>query len=292
MNDESSSEQNSRATIALQAQELERLRRQLANHQFADELRAALVLATTAGTIASPVAHSRLLEMIVETAAHVIRARAASLFLIEEESQELIFEVALGEKAEEVKKFRVPLGRGIAGLVAVSGQPIAIADAQRDPRLAADIGQSIGYLPQTMLCVPLIYNDQTIGVLELLDKEGGTPFTAADMEALGYFANQAAVAIEQSRTHRGLIAMMGEVLKSLGTLSSVQLHDFRQRGRVFVEQFEDDPFFRQATELAQLVQEIAWQGEHEATLCRTILTGVAEYLRSRPAQIDQFGATW
>lgn len=293
MNEESSThEQNAQATIAAQAQEIERLRRQLANHQFADELRAALVLATAAGTIASPVAHSRLLEMIVETAAHVISAHAASLFLLEEESQELIFEVALGEKADEVKKFRVPLGRGIAGLVAVSSQPIAIADAQRDPRFASDIGQSVGYLPQTILCVPLIYNDQTIGVLELLDKEGGKPFTAADMEALGFFANQAAVAIEQSRTHRGLIALMGEVLKSLGTLSSVQRQDFQQRGRTFVEQLEDDPFYRQATDLAQLVQEIVWQGEHEARLCRTILTGFADYLRSRPAQGEQYGTTW
>ena len=54
--------------------------------------------------------------MIVEAAAQVISARAASLFLVNEETQELIFEVALGQKAQEVKKFSVPLGHGIAGL--------------------------------------------------------------------------------------------------------------------------------------------------------------------------------
>jgi len=63
--------------------------------------------------IAEPMSHSRLLEMIVETAAQVISAEAASLFLIDQESQELIFEVALGQKADEVKHFRVPLGHGI-----------------------------------------------------------------------------------------------------------------------------------------------------------------------------------
>jgi hypothetical protein len=107
-------------TIARQAEEIERLRRQLADERFAENLRETLTLAVAVGTIASPVTHSRLLEMIVETAAHVISARAAALFLIDEEAQELVFEVALGSKAEEVKKFRVPLGHGIAGLVAMT----------------------------------------------------------------------------------------------------------------------------------------------------------------------------
>src|SRR5207245_1557500 len=117
---------------------------------------------------------------------------------INEETHELIFEVALGQKAQEVKKFAIPLGHGIAGLVAVSGQPMAISDAQRDPRQASDIARSVGYVPQSILCVPLFYNDQIIGVLELLDKADASSFTAADMETLGLFANQAAVAIEQS----------------------------------------------------------------------------------------------
>src|SRR5215218_274795 len=145
--------------IARQTEEIERLRRRLADERIVDDLQEALTLAAAAGTIASPVTHSRLLEMIVETAAHVISARAAALFLIDEEAEELVFEVALGSKAEEVKKFRVPLGHGIAGLVAVSGQPMAVSDAESDPRQAADIAQSVGYTPQSILCVPLFYHE-------------------------------------------------------------------------------------------------------------------------------------
>src|SRR5690242_4110478 len=107
-------EQALRETIARQAQEIERLRRRVEEDRFGEDLRDALATAATAGTIAAPVTHSRLLEMIVETAADVIDANAASLFLIDREAQELTFEVALGEKAEEVKKFRVPLGKGLA----------------------------------------------------------------------------------------------------------------------------------------------------------------------------------
>jgi signal transduction protein with GAF and PtsI domain len=122
------------AALARAQEEISRLERRLSDERFAEELKDALTLAAAAGQISAPVTHSRLLEMIVETAASVIPSRAASLFLIDQETEELIFEVALGPEAEEVRKFRVPLGQGIAGLVAVSGQPMAISDASSDPR--------------------------------------------------------------------------------------------------------------------------------------------------------------
>src|SRR5829696_4934938 len=134
-----------------------------------ERLRDALQLTTTAGIIGSPVSHSRLLEMIVETGAHVIGARAGALFLLDEANDELTFEVAIGSRAAEVKRFRVPLGHGIAGIVAASGQAMAIKDARGDPRLASDIADSVGYVPETVLCVPLFYGDNVIGALELLD---------------------------------------------------------------------------------------------------------------------------
>ena len=153
--------------------------------RLAAYFRDALTLAATAGTIGSPVTHARLLEMIVETAAHVISARSAALFLLDDEAHELVFEVALGTKAEEAKKYRIPLGHGIAGLVAVSGQPMAISDAQSDPRLAADVAEGIGYIPQSILCMPLFYGDRIIGAIELLDKEGASSFDATRHRGAG-----------------------------------------------------------------------------------------------------------
>jgi GAF domain-containing protein len=212
---------------------------------------------------------------------HVISARAAALCLISEETQELFFEVAFGQKAEEVKKFRVPLGRGIAGLVASTGQPMAVSDAQQDPRQAADIAEQVGYFPRTILCVPLLYSDETIGVLELLDKEGGASFTMADMEALSRFANTAAVAIEQSRAQRNLAALVDQALASLGGLPPDQERELRQGAQDFVRQLEEGAGFARALELARLVEQIAAQGESEAQACRGILLSFVEYLRSR-----------
>ena len=273
--------------LELAREEIVRLRRRLADERFAEELKETLTLAATAGTIAAPVTHSRLLAMVVETAASVIPSRAASLFLIDEEAGELVFEVALGSKAEEVSKFRVPLGHGIAGLVAVSGQPMAISDARSDPRRAADIARSVGYEPESILCVPLFYDEEVIGVLELLDPEGTPSYSAADMATLGLFANQAAVAIEQSRNQRNLAALFGEVL---GSLRGPDEHrGLGEEGRSFVAGVEEDPSHRRALGLAALVREISHAGEEEHRACRAILEGFAGYLRSRPRAAEEAG---
>ena len=282
MSDEPSSEDRealalAQETVGQQALEIEHLRRRLAEERLAEDLREALTQAASAAIIASPVSHSRLLEMIVETAANVIFARSAALFLIDEDAQELTFEVALGPKAEEVKELRVPLGQGVAGLVAVSGDPMAISDVGSDPRHDPSIGEQVDYKPQSILCVPLVYGDRIIGVLELLDKEGAPSFSADDMQDLGFFANQAAVAIEQSRASRSMAALLVEVLQGIGETGGV-----RERARSFAEHLEQDAAFGRALDLARLVQEISFQGEAELTACHKILRGFADYLRSRP----------
>ncbi len=212
----------------------------------------ALAVSAAAGTIASPVSHLRLLEMIVETAAHVLRANAASLLLLDDETEELVFQVATGPKADEARNVRVPLGHGVAGTVAVTGQPLAIA-GDHHPVQARDLSEQIGYEPSSLLCVPLYYGDRIIGVLELLDKRGADSFGPDDIDALTLFANQAAVAIEYSRTQGDLAAAAAGL----------------------------DPAYGRTLELARLVHEIAQRGDAEFTACRALLTGFAEYLRSR-----------
>jgi GAF domain-containing protein len=210
--------------------------------------------------------------MIVATAAQVLRAKAGALLLMDEETEELVFEVAVGGRAEDVKRFRVPIGHGIAGHVAATGQPIAVSEAAEDPRAASDIADQVGYRPESILCVPLFYDDEVIGVLELLDKEDGSSFTPEDIESLGLFANQAAVAIEQSRIHTSLGALIGDVLRT---------RELAPAAEAFARRAGEDPSSRQALALAQLVREIANAGEREAQACRAILEGFADYLRAQ-----------
>jgi putative methionine-R-sulfoxide reductase with GAF domain len=249
---------------------------------FVSELREALTLAGTAGVISAPVTHSHLLEMIVQTASHVIRARAASLCLVDDSGQELVFEVVQGEKAEELRKIHVPIGHGIVGLVAQTAEPIAISDASSDPRHASEFGARVGYIPRSIVAVPLLYEDRVVGVLELLDKEGGPSFDANDIEALGLFANLAAIAIQQSRAHTSLALMLMDAIWSLGDLPADRRLKLSDGARSFATDLQGATYGR-ALELAELVREIVHSGPRPASACRTILEAFADYVRQRPS---------
>jgi GAF domain-containing protein len=280
--------EEARALIARHEVEIEDLKRQLQTESLAGELREALSEAAVAGTIAAPTTHSELLEMIVQTAAQVIGAQAGSLFRIDEANRELVFEVALGEKGEEAKKFRVPLGRGVAGLVAVTGQPMAISDAQSDPRLASDIAESIGYMPQSLLCVPLFHNDDVIGVLELLDKEGAPSFSVTDMEILTLFASQAAIAIEQSRNLQDMAELVGGVLEGLAVATDPRLQQVHEQIHAFAGSLQGERSYSRALRLARLVHAIARQGDREMQACESVLQAFADYLESQPTTASDF----
>lgn len=281
------------ATIDQQAAEIERLKRRIADESMLDELREAVRLSVAAEAISAPVSHGRLLDMIVATAADIIGANAGALFLIDREEEVLIFEVALGEKADDVKKFKVPLGHGVAGLVALTGQPMAVSDTEKDDRDAADIAEAVGYVPKNILCVPLFYSDEVIGVLELLDKEGASHFSPEDMESLGLFANQAAVAIEQSRNHGRLESLVSGFIQSLGGVPEHQRQSLADRAASFASSVSNDPVYLRSLDLARLVQEIVGHGEREGDACRGILESFAAFLRSRPATAGEMGlGTW
>ena len=141
-----------------------------------------------------------LLETIVDAALQIVGARSASLLLIDCETQDLEFTVALGPAADHVRGLRLPIGHGIAGLVAHAGEPIIVADAGADPRHAAEIARDAGYHPETLLCVPLLADDDVVGVLELLDRQDGAPFDLRDMQLAIQFARVAVSALEQPST--------------------------------------------------------------------------------------------
>ena len=260
------------ATVATLQRELSQLRAQLGSDSASHELRRSLSLAAVSGLVTTPVVQDDLLPMVVSSAAEIIGASAGALFLIDERENCLIFEVAFGEQADTVKNLRVPLGQGIAGLVAVTGQPMAISNAQEDARHASDIAQAAGYLPQNILCVPLIANDEVIGVLELLDRVDGSSFRPQDMETLGLFADIAAVAIQQNRTRATISGLITEAIRASGGNGGAP----GAAVSAFLDGLEADPAHQMAKEMALLVHRIAWRGERERQACFKVLQALAE----------------
>jgi GAF domain-containing protein len=161
-------------------------------------------LAADLGPALAPAGQLELLRSITAAARELFDAAACSLALLDEAQETLTFHVASGAGAQEVVGQRVPVDRGIAGWVVSSGQPVAVADVARDPRFAAEVAEATGYVPRSVLAMPLQTEREVLGVIELLDQRADAPAGRRDMELLGLFAGQAALAIEASRTFGSL----------------------------------------------------------------------------------------
>jgi serine/threonine protein kinase len=147
-------------------------------------------------SIDDPDASRSLMEAIVHTAAGVFGAAAASICLIDETTGELVYQSAWGAGAREIVGVRLPPSQGLSGAVVQSGQPEAIPDCHADPRFAARIAANTGYVPYTMLVVPLIRNGQPIGALSVLDQREGRGYNEADIEPAKLFADLAVKALD------------------------------------------------------------------------------------------------
>lgn len=153
------------------------------------------------GRAALPRSDLELLQSIAEAAARIFGAAAASIALVDEERQVLEFKVSYGAGSESVVGLCIPLDQGLAGYVAMTGQPMAVQNVQQDARFNQSFAQSTGYVPRSILAMPLFSGDQVIGVMEVLDKISAPSFGMQDMELLGLFARQAAMAIYQSQQY-------------------------------------------------------------------------------------------
>ncbi len=124
----------------------------------------------------------------------IFAAKASSITLLDEETDELVFEAVAGEGAETLVGTRMPSSTGVSGWTLTTRQPLVIEDVSKDPRHARDVAEQTGYVPQGLMSVPLLYEERALGVLQVLDRQ--SPFTLTEMELLGMFGNQAAIALD------------------------------------------------------------------------------------------------
>jgi GAF domain-containing protein len=147
-------------------------------------------------SIDDPDASRGLMEAVVHTAAGVFGAAAASICLTDETTGELVYQSAWGAGAREIVGVRLPPGTGIAGQVVGSGVAEAVPDCRTDPRFAARIAAGTGYVPYTMLVVPLQRAGRPIGALSILDRRDGRAYRNDDLEPAGLFADLAVKALD------------------------------------------------------------------------------------------------
>jgi GAF domain-containing protein len=166
--------------------------------------------AVAAGVFGTDEAFRALLQATVETARGIFKAKASSVFLLDEATDELVFEAVAGEGAGELVGKRFPADTGVAGWVLVTGEPLVVEDLTKDARFSREAAESTGYVPRSLMAVPLLDDERALGVLEVLDRPEGTSFSLSDMNLLGLFANQAAIALGlMQRARRAQAALDG-----------------------------------------------------------------------------------
>lgn len=145
--------------------------------------------------------NSLLVQIMIESKA-VANAEACSLMLFDESSQELYFQVALGEKGDQgalIREVRLRLGQGIAGTTAQTRQSINVPDAQNDARFYREADQASHFKTRNLLALPMVDRDHLVGVIEVVNKVGGGVFTSTDLHVMEMFSSLAAAAVTNAR---------------------------------------------------------------------------------------------
>jgi GAF domain-containing protein len=175
-----------------------------------DRLRAVVA----AGVLPAEEDFGRLLRAIVQVARAIFGAKGSSILLLDEEASELVFAAVASEEEQFLVGRRFPAGQGIAGWVASSRTPLVLEDVQNDPRFAREVAEKTGYVPKGLMAVPLLEEERVLGVLQVLDRPEKQRFSLREMELLGLFASQAAIALSllfSARSARAALEGHGRV---------------------------------------------------------------------------------
>jgi GAF domain-containing protein len=226
---------------------------------------------------------TRLLQSIVDATVRLFDAEASSIALFESDPDRLEFRVAAGAKGAGAIGLTVPPTEGIAGFVYSTGQPLALSDVASDPRFKRDAAEQTGYVPRSIAAVPLLDEQGTIGVLQVLDKRASPTFSLDDMELLAVFAGQATVAIAATRVQRDTARLLRGLLADLAPDAPADGVDaLVTRVTANLDPDDGSPFWR----LVDQVERLRSLSDREAALVADLLEVLAAHAaRSHPGRL-------
>jgi GAF domain-containing protein len=231
-------------------------------------------LAADLGPVLRPRSDEEFLQSIVDTARLVFDAAACSIALLNVNEDELEFRVTAGAGSEATVGMRMPADRGIAGWALMAGQAIAVDDLHQDPRFAADIAELTGYVPASIMAMPLESEQRTLGVIEVLDRRRGGGEGADDMELLGLFARQATLALETSR-------IFSDLAQALFQAAAHAAPDTDLRGALEQQAAAAPRPQAELAQLALLFHDLGRLGSDERLTAARIASDFLAYVRKR-----------
>lgn len=233
-------------------------------------------LADDVGPALAPAGQRQLLRSITEAARALFEAAACSVAILDEEQRELVFTVATGAGATCVEGLRMPAGRGVAGWVVTSRQAIAIENVRDDPRFASDVAETTGYVPQSIVAMPLESDEAVLGVISVLDRRADAVGRPGDMELLALFARQAALAIEASQVFTHIGRSLLQLLASAASAGDPDLAAALDRAAATTTGPTGE-----LLQLASCFRDLRAMGPEECRAALDLLTGFVHYARAR-----------
>lgn len=152
--------------------------------------------------ISSSLEPREILRIIMEKTADLIKAEGWSVLLLDHDRRELVFEATAGEAGKKLLGMRLKIGQGVAGWVARYGQSLIVPDVTKDPRFYSGVDKKTKFITKSILCVPMRSKDKIIGVVEVVNKIGGEPFTQDDLEIFENLVAHITIALENAAMYR------------------------------------------------------------------------------------------
>lgn len=231
-----------------------------------------------ANVLSAPLKRS--IENLLRLAGTAVGSDEASVLVVDDKSNKnLRFLIAIGEVADKLQNARIPSGKGIAGFVFSSGQPLAIADVGSDENFYGEIDRQTGYSTQIILATPLRFEGEIIGVLEFVNRQGEppyAPFTPEEMDRAALYAETIATLVDAYESASLLEKLSARIL------SNHEKTDFRE----WLENLQSSEAHRQMLETAVLVRRITDIGDAERKLCREILESFLRYTNDYEAHTN------
>ncbi len=143
-----------------------------------------------------------ILETIMKQVDRLIKPKAWSLLLVDPKTGDLVFEIAVSAVSEQLKGVRLEQGKGIAGWVALHGEPLLIPDVRKDIRFAEHFDKQLMFITRSIVCVPMKIKDQVVGVIELINSYEELDFDENDTQLISAIADFAAIALENAKNYK------------------------------------------------------------------------------------------
>jgi GAF domain-containing protein len=245
---------------------------------FETQLRDAVRAVDVANLLTSPLKRS--VENLLHVAGDAMGSDEASVLVRDGNEGALKFLAAIGEVADKLMKVRIPPGKGIAGFVFASGQPVAIADVAQEETFYAEVDRATGYSTQTILATPLRVEGETVGVLEFVNRLGDPPyqpFTPGEMDIAAHFADAIATLVDAHET-AGLVETLFE--RSVRATDKGEKKNGQRTSRdllKWLDEVRSAPEHRDLLLLAIRLRDIAGRGDAERALCVELLEALDRF---------------